>query len=936
LTAPVSPDIAAVRARAWALKDAVYAAWHQAPGTAEARAAELRALANDAAAGADDAEIQALADWAEGVGALAAGRLEPALARLRAAQQRFDALAQPHHAAQTRVPCMVALAMLGRDDEAQACGEAAALAFEAQGDLRSAAKVEMNRGMMLLRQDRHAEAQARFHRASVAFARAGDREWSVAADLNLANTLLWQHRFAEAQQTFERVRQRAADPGFPVLDAQARLGLGRVHLHCGRWREALALLLEAVEAFDACEAAPHQRLEARTWLADAYLGVDLLEEAAQAYAEVMTSAREHQLPVEEAWATLQWAQVQLRQGRPAEARPAVERARVLYEDTGNAPCVALCDLLQARLLAAQQAWAPAVERAAQAEASLREANVPPWWMEARIVHAQAAAAIEPAAEGAARWAGIVADAEALSLVPLQRAALAGWGQALAATGQTARARAVLTQALERSEEAGALAQDDELASGLLADAASAHDALVTLGLQSGQSVQVWQDIERGSARALRWSLRAGPAGGTEAGEPGHRLHALRDRWRRALGEGEAARAPEVAREIQTLEREILEAQRALRLSAVPRSSEQPTDLAGALDLIEAQAARLSRHQAVLQWHRSGDRVVACVVDARGVRHRAWSVPELDDRLRGLRFQIDVFRHGSQRLAAHDALLKARVQHQAQALHDALWAPLAPWLDDTIEELVVVPHRELHYVPFAALHDGQGWLVRRHALRYAASAESALAALQATPSAAGMGHAPLLLAAGGDGLPHAALELDGVAQAWRSGGLASALCRDPATTDDWKALSPGASLLHVACHAQFRADNPVFSHLQLHDAPLTLAEIAQGRLRADLVVLSACDSGVSRIRPGNELLGLVRAFGLAGARSVIASHWPVDDAATARLMVALHQGLAAGRSPSQALSVAQRAAAAEGAHPFSWAAFALHEVRPGDGAMASNG
>lgn len=935
MTAPVSPDVAAARAQAWALKDAVYAAWHQAPGTAETLAAELRALAGGASAGADDAEVQALADWAEGVGALAAGRLEPALARLRAAQQRFDALAQPHHAAQTRVPCMVALAMLGRDDEAQACGEAAALAFEAQGDLRSAAKVEMNRGMMLLRQDRHAEAQVRFHSASVAFARAGDREWSVAADLNLANTLLWQHRFAEAQQTFERVRQRAADPGFPVLDAQARLGLGRVHLHCGRWREALTLLLQAVEAFDACEAAPHQRLEARTWLADAYLGVDLLEEAAQAYAEVMASAREHQLPVEEAWATLQWAQVQLRQGRPAEARPAVERARVLYEDTGNVPCVALCDLLEARLLAAQQAWAPAVEQAARAEASLRDANVPPWWMEARIAHAQAAAAIEPAADAAARWAGIVADADALSLAPLHRAALAGWGQALAATGETDRARAVLTQALERSEKAGALAQDDELASGLLADVASAHDALVALALQAGHSEQVWQDVERGSARALRWSLRAQPAGGAEAGDASHRLHALRDRWRRALGEGEADRAPGVAREIQTLERDILEAQRALRLSAVRRPTAREAGPSGAPDRIASQAVGLRPGQALLQWHRSGDRVVACVVDARSVRHHAWTVPDLDERLRGLRFQLDVFRHGAQRLAAHAALLKARVQQQARALHDVLWAPVRPWLEDAVE-LVIVPHRELHYVPFAALHDGSSWLVQHHALRYAASAEAALAALQAAPQPDAMGQAPVVLAAGGAALPHAALELEGVAEAWSRQGAPLPATHASATRDHWLAHAPRASMLHLACHGQFRADNPAFSHLQLHDAPLTLEEIAQGRLQADLVVLSACDSGVSRIRPGNELLGLVRAFGLAGARAVIASHWPVDDAATAGLMVELHRRLAAGHPPSLALSHAQRAAAAQGAHPFAWAAFALHEVRPGEGPTAASG
>jgi CHAT domain-containing protein len=90
-----------------------------------------------------------------------------------------------------------------------------------------------------------------------------------------------------------------------------------------------------------------------------------------------------------------------------------------------------------------------------------------------------------------------------------------------------------------------------------------------------------------------------------------------------------------------------------------------------------------------------------------------------------------------------------------------------------------------------------------------------------------------------------------------------------------------------------------------------------------VVLSACETGHSHVAPGDEVLGLVRAFTLAGAGTVLATLWPVDDSASALLAAEFHAALAAGARPAQALQAAQAAAAAAGEHPFHWAAFALH-------------
>jgi CHAT domain-containing protein len=78
-----------------------------------------------------------------------------------------------------------------------------------------------------------------------------------------------------------------------------------------------------------------------------------------------------------------------------------------------------------------------------------------------------------------------------------------------------------------------------------------------------------------------------------------------------------------------------------------------------------------------------------------------------------------------------------------------------------------------------------------------------------------------------------------------------------------------------------------------------------RLDADLVVLSACESGLGKELGGEGLIGLTRAFQYAGARSVMASLWNVNDQATAELMIRFYRHLRAGKTKDEALRAAQR-------------------------------
>ena len=112
------------------------------------------------------------------------------------------------------------------------------------------------------------------------------------------------------------------------------------------------------------------------------------------------------------------------------------------------------------------------------------------------------------------------------------------------------------------------------------------------------------------------------------------------------------------------------------------------------------------------------------------------------------------------------------------------------------------------------------------------------------------------------------------------------------------------ILHIACHGKFDPDQALQSGIQLQDGELTAEEIFSLELNADLVTLSACESGINENKPGDELIGLTRALIYAGTPSVVVSLWEVDALSTSILMSRFYQKLIAGVSKVDALQQAQ--------------------------------
>ncbi|HEY0640653.1 MAG TPA: CHAT domain-containing protein, partial [Pseudonocardiaceae bacterium] len=125
----------------------------------------------------------------------------------------------------------------------------------------------------------------------------------------------------------------------------------------------------------------------------------------------------------------------------------------------------------------------------------------------------------------------------------------------------------------------------------------------------------------------------------------------------------------------------------------------------------------------------------------------------------------------------------------------------------------------------------------------------------------------------------------------------------ATVDAVLAALGTADVVHLAAHGRLSADNPLFSDIRLADGPLVAYDVERLARVPGTVVLAACDTGRSAVRAGDELLGLSAMFLGRGTARLIASVLPVPDTETAPLMVALHAGLARGRSPATALAEA---------------------------------
>ncbi|MGB7895336.1 MAG: CHAT domain-containing protein, partial [Microcoleus sp.] len=275
----------------------------------------------------------------------------------------------------------------------------------------------------------------------------------------------------------------------------------------------------------------------------------------------------------------------------------------------------------------------------------------------------------------------------------------------------------------------------------------------------------------------------------------------------------------------------------------------------------------------------------------------------------------------------------------QELYQLLIEPIADLLpQDPASRITFIPHESLFLVPFAALQDTSGnYLIEKHTILTApsiqvlsltkkqqqlASGKGALVVGNPTmPSVAFTTNQPPQQLSS---LPHSEAEAIAIAQLLN----AEALTGDKATKVAVLQQIERSRIVHLATHGILDDVEGLGVPGVIALAPskddsglLTASEIFNLRLNAELVVLSACNTGRGRIT-GDGVIGLSRSFIAAGVPSVVVSLWSVSDESTAELMAEFYRQMQLTPDIAQALRKAMLVTLVKHPNPVDWAAFTL--------------
>ncbi|MEM3404249.1 MAG: CHAT domain-containing protein [Nitrososphaeria archaeon] len=265
------------------------------------------------------------------------------------------------------------------------------------------------------------------------------------------------------------------------------------------------------------------------------------------------------------------------------------------------------------------------------------------------------------------------------------------------------------------------------------------------------------------------------------------------------------------------------------------------------------------------------------------------------------------------------------------LYIKLFYPIEQMLiEHGIQKIYFCPHGLLHLFPLHAMYKeteyGRHYIIEDYAVAY-------------TPSASVLRHCirkkrekrdSLLAIKNPDGtLVYADLEVDAISKLYSKHAI---LDRVTGVKKNVIAKAKEYDVVHFACHGLFRGDIPQMSGLKLADGWFTMIDILNNlQLNASQVILSSCQTGKSKQEGGDEVIGLTRAFLYAGAPSVIASLWSVDDESTSILFQRYHTYLIKGFDKAESLRKAQIDTMnykKEGvigrpfSHPYFWGPFCL--------------
>jgi CHAT domain-containing protein len=855
----------------------------------------------------------------------ALGRHRPALRFYKQAIRSFELLGQTTELGRTLSVSILSLTLCGEYDAAfDAAKRAKAIFVEQQDELRLA-RLDINLGSIYYRQDRFAEALDCYRTAYPIVLGHHDSEAISVVLSNLAVCLISVGDFSQALSTYKEARESCRKCEMPRLVAQADYNIAYLYYSRGEYSRAIDLLLSARVACETVGDHYHHAL-CNLDLSELYLELNLSSEAAELARAAHAEFESQGLGYEAAKALAFEAIALGQQTRWNQSLELFRQARSSFVREKNRVWPSLIDLYQALVLFNAERHSQA-RRLAQSALEFFDSSLLP----GKAVLCQLLLARIAQANGDRQKARTDCEAALNKLKEvespmLEHQAFLLMGQIHSAFGNQRQAYSCLRASRSALETLRTNVRGEELKLSFLKNRLEVYELLVDECLRNraeGSLRAAFAYIEEAKSRILiDRMLHSHPivaSGGTQ-GELLRRISDLRDELNGyyRLMELEQLRPGRSQQYLQSLETQITarqnELMRALRECGSTEGTRAHSPESQNVPLEELREA-LAEDTVVVEYFQIGDRILACLITHRSLEITDVTLASRVETALGLlRFQLTKFRLGSGYTNVFSDSLIQSVQSHLKTLYDELLAPIRGRLD--APHLLIVPHRALHYVPFHALFDGERYVIDDHTVSYAPSLGVYSVAAKKAVNSSGP---TLLLGIPDERAPLIEHEIRSLASIWpRSKSYLGA----EATDFVLKTEGLESRIVHIATHGYFRQDSPLFSSIRLGNSFLSLYDLYQLRLPAELVTLSGCATGMNVVAAGDELIGLARGLFQAGAQSLLLTLWDAHDASTAEFMQAFYIRLRQGLTKAAALKEAMLEIRERRPHPYQWAPFVL--------------
>jgi CHAT domain-containing protein/tetratricopeptide (TPR) repeat protein len=751
--------------------------------------------------------------------------------------------------------------------------------FEAEGDRQSAALIYQNLGYPLGRLDRFEDADAMYERAQQLAAELGMEELGVQAGYNRAYLYFLRGRYSEALQSFARVREHFRDSG-----SLFHLGL--------------------------CDLDE----------AEIYLQLNIASDAATLAQRAGQQFREIGSLYEEAKAMAFHGVAFLQMRRFAEALETFRASQEGFAKEGNQYWVAVLDLYRADAYLELKRYWEAHSVANQALSRFEALKITSRRMLSLVLLGRVALSLNDAGAAEKYQAEIesISEQDRIPLLRFPYHVLCG--QVAEQKHDWARAQEEYRLAAEDLETHQSRLHHDDLKVTFLRGRHQVYEALIRLSLDHHQDPlrTAYSWCERSKARGLVELLSSHLPAIQPRGEQSllKRVHRLREE----LNLHYVYARPETRSDLSAadLEAVVLKEQELARtLREVASKDPEYVSFQQVTPLeLEAVQQFAPEGTTIIEYFSTPDEVLAFVIsreNASVVRRLAppSRVRSLQERLT---FQLEKFLLGQDYVQTHEQKILNATNHLLEDLHQSLIQPLLA--EVRTSQLILIPHGVLHLLPFHAFFDGQQYLTDSFEIAYAPSA-SVLRYCLENPDIDGS--TPLILGVADELAPMVDEEVRALGALFPD---ARRLSNAEATRAAFTKAAQKASFIHIATHANFRQDNPMFSSFKLADGYVTALDLFSMNCRTNLVALSACQSGLADVSGSDDLLGLMRGFLYAGARSLLLSLWSVNDESTAALMTEFYKEWQRGLNKARALRQAIRTVRKTYPQPFHWAPFIL--------------